>query len=231
MGVVAVYANNEEFKSVKKEIKNGMVSPYSYVLAKTILEIPIMFAFALCALGVPAYLVTNFAPEGFGIMMLLWAVSIYCWEAISEVLAVSFDNPLMGVMQFMGIWFSAFLYGGFLIPGEDMVWPLKIFFYIMPIKYTVRSMVYTDFHFSEYDSCDKSKYRNELCFGEYNQKKNDGDEVLDGIGDVYPLITSKDYSWEDVGVLLAMAVFYKAVYVGIMIMKSKQVTTIKPHSS
>ena len=148
MGVVAVYAMNEEFKSVKKEIKNGMVSPYSYVLAKTILEIPIMFAFALCALGVQAYLIMNFAPEGFGMMILIWAVSIYCWEAISEALAVSFENPLMGMMNFMSIWFSAFLYGGFLIPGEDMIWPLKIFFYIMPIKYTVRAMVYTDFHFS-----------------------------------------------------------------------------------
>ena len=43
MGVVAVYSLNEEFKSILRESKNGMISPYSYVLAKTVLVIPIFF--------------------------------------------------------------------------------------------------------------------------------------------------------------------------------------------
>ena len=53
----------------------------------------------------------------------------------------------------MGFWFSAFLYGGFLIPGEDIYWPLKIFFYILPIKYTVRSMNYVDNIDAKFDGC------------------------------------------------------------------------------
>ena len=51
--------------------------------------------------------------------------------------------------------FSAFLYGGFLIPGEDIYWPLKIFFYILPIKYTVRSMNYVDNIDAKFDGCAK----------------------------------------------------------------------------
>jgi hypothetical protein len=43
MGVVAVFALNDEFKSVAKEIKNGMVSPVSYVFAKAVLELPVCF--------------------------------------------------------------------------------------------------------------------------------------------------------------------------------------------
>ena len=222
MGVVAVYALNEEYKSIAKEIKNGMVSPYSYVLAKTLLEIPIMFFFAFAALGISAYGIMNFEPAGLGMMVLTWTASIYCFEAMSESLAVAFDNPLLGMMQFMGIWFSAFLYGGFLIPGSDMIWPLKIFFYIMPMKYTIRTMVYSDFIHSEYDSCDKNKYEGELCFGQ------DGDDVLDNLGKVMPLITSKDHSLEDIMILLAMAVFYKLIYVVILITKSRAVTTIVP---
>ena len=47
MGVVAVYSLNEEFKSILRESKNGMISPFSYVLAKTILVIPILLIFGL----------------------------------------------------------------------------------------------------------------------------------------------------------------------------------------
>ena len=39
MGVVAVYALNDEFKSILRESKNGMVSPMSYVLAKSTMVI------------------------------------------------------------------------------------------------------------------------------------------------------------------------------------------------
>ena len=221
MGVVAVYALTEEYTSVAQEIQNGMVSPFSYFFAKTILEIPIMFIFAFAALGVSAYGLMNFEPAGFTMMILVWTSSIYCWEAISETLALAFVNPLLGMMMFMGIWFSAFLYGGFLIPGEDMIWPLKIFFYIMPMKYTVRTMVYTDYIHSEYDSCDKKAYRNEICFGQ------DGDEVLDTLTNVFPLITSKSYSAEDIMVLLVMALIYKFFYVVILFTKSRAKTTIK----
>eukprot|EP00977_Amphora_coffeiformis_P020361 scaffold8152_cov195-Amphora_coffeaeformis.AAC.8 len=52
MGVVAVYALNDEFKTITREVKNGMVSPLTYVTAKTLLVLPVMILFALCALTV-----------------------------------------------------------------------------------------------------------------------------------------------------------------------------------
>merc|ERR1711988_265086 len=58
------------------------------------------------------------------------------------------------MMQFMGIWFQAFLFGGFLIPDEDVVWPFRAFSYIMPLKYTVRSLVHNEFTSATYGSCD-----------------------------------------------------------------------------
>ena len=45
--------------------------------------------------------------------------------------------------------------GGFLIPGDDMIWPLKVFHYILPIKYATRSMNYVDNIDAEYDGCKK----------------------------------------------------------------------------
>jgi|AntAceMinimDraft_5_1070358.scaffolds.fasta_scaffold45144_2 hypothetical protein len=49
MGVVAVFALNDEYKSVHKEIKNGMISPLSYLFAKAILEVPVRASFQFVA--------------------------------------------------------------------------------------------------------------------------------------------------------------------------------------
>ena len=175
MGVVAVFALNAEFRSIRREIKNGMISPAAYLIAKGLLEIPIMLLFAVCALGPAAYGISNYEPSGFVSVCAVWAACIYACEAVSEVLSVQFDNPLLGMMNFMGFWFSGFLYGGFLIPGKDMIWPLKIFYYILPLKYGVRSMVYAEFIDADWSKCKTPSTRalgQVGCFGE------DGADIL-----------------------------------------------------
>jgi hypothetical protein len=39
MGVVAVYALNQEFLSVKQEVKNGLYAPVSYLVANSIIQV------------------------------------------------------------------------------------------------------------------------------------------------------------------------------------------------
>jgi hypothetical protein len=219
MGVVAVYALNEEYKSVAREIKNGMVTPFSYVLAKSVLQVPIMFIWAVFALG-QAYAIMDYYVANFGLMMVIFACYIYAWEAMAELLSVAFENPLLGMMQFMGLWFSAFLYGGFLIPGEDIYWPLKIFFYILPIKYTVRSMNYVDNIDAKFDGCAKYDDDEQFCFGQQ------GDEVLKNVGSIYPLITDENTLSTDIGIVLAIAAFFKLQYIVILVVKSRAASTL-----
>ena len=40
LGVITVFAYNQEFNAVKREVKNGMYSPLSYLLTNTIIQIP-----------------------------------------------------------------------------------------------------------------------------------------------------------------------------------------------
>ena len=47
MGAVAVYALNDEFKSILREAKNGMTGPFTYAMAKTVLILPIILCFAI----------------------------------------------------------------------------------------------------------------------------------------------------------------------------------------
>jgi ABC-type multidrug transport system ATPase subunit len=126
MGVVAVYALNDEFKSIQSETKNGMVSALSYIFAKTILVIPIMIIFSIFALGIPAFAVLAFDPSSFGRAILIWAATLYVFECVAEFLAVLFTDPILGMLQFMNYWFASFLFAGFLIAEKDMYWPFKV---------------------------------------------------------------------------------------------------------
>merc|ERR1711988_985643 len=136
----------------------------------------------------PAYTFMGYDSSNYLLMLCVWACMIYSWECMAELLAVAFDNPLLGMLNFMQLWFSAFLFGGFLLPGEDMYWPLKIFFYILPIKY--------------------------------------GKDVLKGIGQIYPLITQRNTLGTDIPILIAIAVFFKIQYIGLLFVKSRMVSKL-----
>jgi len=217
MGVVATYALNEEYKSVAREIKNGLCTPFSYILAKTVLEVPIFFIWAFFALGIPAYVISGFYGPNFFFVVLVWVAMMFQFEALAEVMSIAFDNPLMGMMQYMSYWFSSFLYGGFLIPGSDMVWPLKVFFYIVPFKFGLRSMYYYDNIDATYEACKDG----ELCFG---GKK--GSDILEGVGEIYPLITNENTLAEDIAMLLGIGVVFKIIYIYMVYSKSTKISSI-----
>mmetsp|Transcript_38590 Transcript_38590/g.89093 ORF Transcript_38590/g.89093 Transcript_38590/m.89093 type:complete len:123 (+) Transcript_38590:404-772(+) len=40
LAVIAVWAYNAEFKAIRREMKNGMVSPMAYVIANSLLQLP-----------------------------------------------------------------------------------------------------------------------------------------------------------------------------------------------
>ena len=105
MGVVAVYALNDEFKSVIRETKNGMLAGVSYVVAKSILLVPILFIFALFCLGIPMYAIQSAAGETFGIMLVLFASLLFVFESVAECLSVWFHDPILGMLMFMNFWY------------------------------------------------------------------------------------------------------------------------------
>ena len=251
MGVVAVYALNDEFKSIQSESKNGMVSAVSYILAKTILVIPIMFVFAVFALGVPGFAVQNFAPSAFASTILIWAACIYAFECAAECLAVLFDNPILGMLQFMNVWFGSFLFAGFLIPLQDLYWPFKVrafalcrcliqvfqrslslnstfallprklFYYIFPLGYYVRSFVYSVFINLEWEPCTDSVSQSAVCVN-----SSDGKDVLDALSNIFPVIESENRILQDVGIMLAIAMCWKFLTIVVIVLKTTKVATI-----
>jgi ABC-type multidrug transport system ATPase subunit len=207
MGVVAVYALNDEFKSILRETKNGMVSAFSYVLAKSILVLPILFIFSIFALGIPSYAIQNSPPESFGIVIIMFACLMFVFESLAECLSVWFEDPILGMLQFMNFWFASFLFGGFLISLDDLYWPFELFYYIMPYSYYVRSVTYELFEPATYEACVQPS-QSAVCVD-----STSGLDVLDGLARVIPLFRDQDQTGQDIGILLAIGAFYKILYI------------------
>ena len=111
---------NKELKTMIREVKNGMSSPVAYIVTKFLLLIPVMFLFAVAALGIPAYLIQDFPISTFGHLIFLWAAAMFIWEASAFTFAAVFDNAMIGMVAQLGHWFAFLLFGGLLI-GYDEV--------------------------------------------------------------------------------------------------------------
>jgi hypothetical protein len=95
VGVVAVYALNDEFKSIQRESQNGMISAGSYVVVKSLLSLPILFFFALFALLIPSYVIQDVPWSAFGLTICLYAANLFVYESVAEALSVIFENPIV----------------------------------------------------------------------------------------------------------------------------------------
>ena len=248
MGVVAVYAYNNEFNAIKREVKNGMMSPIPYLFANTILLIPVMFLLGVAALSVAAYGIIDFNGERYGDMLLVYACMMFAFESIAQMLSVAFDNPLMGMLNFMQVWFSSFLFSGLFITIDDIVWPFRVFSYILPFKYAAQALIYQEFVGAPFKGahlcdpgtpnclsvpgengpnqgwmCDNTS-GDEVCYG------RDGWQVLDTIGSSFDLVSSDTHTGINIAILLGIAVGARLIYVVLMIMKSNNATKIVPAS-
>eukprot|EP00039_Didymoeca_costata_P007507 m.100634 g.100634 ORF g.100634 m.100634 type:complete len:545 (+) comp13715_c1_seq2:2-1636(+) len=223
MGVIAVWAYNSEFKAIRREVKNGMVSPLAYLGANTLIQLPVMFAFGLFALGIPGYAIGNFYGESFGFGIILYAVCMFAWESFAMLFSVMHANPLLGMMSYTNIWFSGFLFAGFLIAVEDIVWPFRLFAYVLPLRYNIRSFVYNEFHDATFEACTGQG----ICFGDPNVNgTQSGDDVLDSISNIMEVFSSKDTIGEDIGIVLGIALFLRIVHVVFLYMKANEFSKV-----
>merc|ERR1712070_1035621 len=157
-GVIGVYAFNDEFKTLKKEVKNGMYNVWAYLLISFLLQIPIMFVLAIFVDGIPGFAIANFYAPHFLEMTSMYAITLFSYECIARFLSVAFDNPLMGMLNYLQIWFTSFLFAGVMIPEDMVIWPLRIFCYILPLKWGIASIAYLDANEEKYRSAHPCPY-------------------------------------------------------------------------
>lgn len=223
LGVAAVFGYNMEYFSIRKEVKDGMYSPGAYVLATTILQIPLMFVLAVGAIGVSAYGIANFNAAGFGEYWLIYTVTLWSFECIAQFCAVMFENSLVGMLVYMNNWFSAFLFAGIMVPEEDVVWPFRVLCYTYPLRWAMTSFAQVDFRDTTFkgavEDADGVYSCPDLgplytCYGYH------GTDVLDTIGTTYRSISSENNTVRNVIIIIAIAVAFKLQYVALVFMKA-----------
>ena len=176
------------------------------------------------------YAIQKAPRESFGLSIVLFAAVTYVFETVAECLSVWFEDPIMGMLQFMNFWFGAFLFGGFLIPLDDMIWPFELFYYIFPYSYYVRSGVYELLIDSEFSNCTNAN-ESAVCVQCYEPGCTvPGDEILDDLGRIISLFSSNDEVAKDIGIMIAIAAFFKIMHVYGVVVKARKVAHIDESS-
>jgi ABC-type lipoprotein export system ATPase subunit len=225
MCVIIVYACNEEFKVIRKETRNGFLSPAAYLVARTGIEIPLVVLLSVCALGVGGFGMMQFNPSAFILIIAVWASMLWSFECTAQVFSVLFSNPLVGMMVYVMYWFCSFVFAGMFVPEADIIWPFRAFVYIMPLKYSLQSLIYLDFHDSTFTcggGVDPRSFNGSPCAVDKS-----GTEVLEYIGqNVINTASATDTVGQDIGVLLLIGVVYKLAYYVLLWRKANRMSKV-----
>ena len=232
MTVSSVYFLNLESNAVKREVKEGMYSPFMYVVAHTLIQVCAMTLLGLFALGVPLYAIGNFYAPNFVQMWAVYSAMLLCFECWAQLLAVVNANPLMGMLNYLQIWFGAFLFAGVIINPEYVVYPFRLMMYVFPMRWCFKSMTYVEFSDATYkqaELCDPTDPTQALptdgygpcypggfrctdevktlqCFGKTGQ------QVLSSLSEMFPAVSTDSSLARDVGVTLGMCLVLKLLF-------------------
>lgn len=226
-GALCVVVFNVEANLMHAEIRGGMCSTTAYLLANTAVQLPSMFALAVCVV-VPAYGMGDWEWETFGGMLVLYAVNFVVWESMAQCFSVG--NPLLGMLNYVQNWFISLLFCGFVFRGTEVIWPFRVFYYIMPFQWFFNSAIYLGFDKASYDgtlpctpeSCEAI----EDCFtcprGFYCPGGGlaalqcwgpDGHEIMTSGQSSYEVVTPDDYYLRNILLLLLQAAVYKVLFI------------------
>ena len=83
----------------------------------------------------------------------------------------------------------------------------------------------------DWETCDPRNAISAICvdLSQYPFQKS-GALVLNAMSLIYPSITAEDNRWENLALLLFMALAYKSLYIGYVFYKSSRATTLVPLS-
>lgn len=227
MGVVAVYALNDEFKSICREAKNGMTHGVTYVLAKNLLTLPFIAVLTVCSLGIPAFVIMDNPSEAAKMLFFLYAALMFVFESVGEFFSILFEDPILGMLQYMNYWFASFLFSGLVIPLEDLYYPWTLFYYMMPFHYFVRSSIYEGFAHTTFESCPEGTF-SAICMQEQVPGAGvPGIDVVQAFERVMPIANAEDSSLQDLLIMVAIGLVYKILYTVGVILKTRRVAQIE----
>ena len=138
--IVSNFIYYYQWLSLKKEVKDGMYHPAASAIASWIVQTPVMFLLALSSL-LPMYALGDLYWGSFPIVLVLYCVTFWSFEGLAQALS-SFPNVFIGMFLFLNLYFTAFLFCGMFVDPEDVVWPIRVFCYFLPLGWSLQSYMY-----------------------------------------------------------------------------------------
>jgi len=231
MAVIAVFSYNQEISEIKRELKNGFYNPISYHVANTLIQIPSMGILAISAIAVSGYGIADLWAPSFGQLFLAYTITFWSFECIAQLMSL-IKNPLLGMLNFVNFWFTSFLFAGFFAREVDVIWPFKLFVYILPMRWSLAVIIRTEFIDSTWlqaapannalgYACDPDVV---VCFG-YT-----GRQVLKTLAVTFPVFTPEGNYGRDVGYIIAIGCAFKLLYFAGFYLSNRAGAPIKPSS-
>ena len=115
-----------------------------------------------------------------------------------------------------------FLFSGNFLDQKTLYYPFELFYHILPFSYYLRSATYLTLHDADWNNCTLDAVRQAVCV-------EDGDptEVLEQLTNVFGVVDSENTLATDIGVILALGLFFKLLFVLGVVVKTRRVADIK----
>jgi len=163
LSAVGVYAFNQQFKLMSKEVRNGLFGRRSYLLVTIALEVPYTLLMALSAVVIPLYVISTGNWTELLSTILVMASALWCFERLAHMFGVIFTNPLTGMLGMLALWIVSFLFSGIFLKPDQIVWFLNDSVYLLPLFYCFRALHHVQFSGTLWDGAELSDAWLQVC--------------------------------------------------------------------
>ena len=140
LGMLPLVAQYYEAIVIKREIADGSYKISTYILATTAIQFPMMFVLALNNQW-PSFAMGNWPGHAFGSLTLVTTFSLWSFECFAQFSSLDADAAT-ACFNFIQFWFTCLLMNGWMLPARDIIWPFQLLTHIMPLRYTVESLIF-----------------------------------------------------------------------------------------
>merc|ERR1712216_318151 len=198
-------------------------------------QIPALFILSL-AIILAAFAVGNWPWDNFITFAVTFAITLWVYDSLAQLMAVSFKSPVIGMLGFLVFWSSSIVFCGLVFRATDVVWPFRLFYYVLPLKWTFNAAGYDVYmpsaSFKGAALCDAGEdvalssgavvacpSAGFYCDGAataFGCWGATGKQVLHTLSLSYESLGTDDDRGLDVGILLLMGFVLKLAYVGML---------------
>lgn len=216
---VVFYTHVNDCMMLVRNVRNGIQHPFPFFFSK-ILQLPMIILMSVCTFTIGPYCMCNWGWSKYPIIIISQSLGMLSFELLAELFAVLTPHLVIGFLMFLGFWLCSFLFSGFFVEDKDVVWPLRAFFYITPLRYVIKAITYEEYIDKTFTgaeicdsytdlSCEKGGYKCEglPCYG-YS-----GEQVLDSLHIQFSIISNEN---KTVSSLLYLGLFcgvLKTIYI------------------